>query len=186
MPDSFCIVQWKEEYYRPVKMVRRIAWAKDYFAEVFTVEGADPQLPIDWVMHFSGRRCSFPEGKSIESFSDKKPYKHISSVTACEMGAGDQTFVTVYEEEGITTHVFGLCKGQTLFGGQGPDNPSVREIPYQIERKVGGNAVFAHVISSSDGKCKVKEVKFETGMKDGKRMKIEVTKTDGIRDNLFL
>ena len=186
MPDSFCIVQWKEEYYRPVKMVRRIAWAKDFFAEVFTVEGADPQLPIDWVMHFSGRRCSFPEGKSIESFSDKKPYKHISSVTACEMGAGDQTFVTVYEEEGITTHVFGLCKGQTLFGGQGPDNPSVREIPYQIERKVGGNAVFAHVISSSDGKCKVKEVKFETGMKDGKRMKIEVTKTDGIRDNLFL
>lgn len=173
MPDSFFIVQWKEENYRPVKMVRKIAWAKDYFAEVFVVEGADPGQPIDWVMHFSGKRTCFPEGRSVECFSTKKPYKHISSVTACDMEAGDQTFEAVYEDEGVTTHVFGLCQGQTLFGGQGPDNPSVREIPYQIERKLGGTAVFAHVIASSDGECRVKEVKFETGMEAEMKGKTE-------------
>lgn len=199
MPDSFCIVQWKEEYYRPVKMVRRIAWAKDYFAEVFTVEGADPQLPIDWVMHFSGRNVSFPEGQAVERISEKKPYKHITSVTSRKMRAGEGTFVTVYEDEGITTHVFGSCQGQTLLGGQGPDNPSSSKIPYQIEREYGGTGIFAHVITSSDGECKIRRVEFETGNENeaGKdstgedrvkenRIRIEVTKADGTRDSLFM
>lgn len=185
MPDSFYIVQWKEENYRPVKMVRRLAWAGDYFAEVFVVEGADPKLPVDWVMHFSGRTVSFPEGEPVEHFSHKKPYKHLSSVTSRDMRAGGETFVAIYEDEGITTHVFGMCQGQTLFCGQGPDNPSVREIPYQIERQFGERAVFAHVITSSDGDCRVEKVKFGAGSWDGD-MRIEVTKTDGTTDELYL
>ncbi|MBE5986054.1 MAG: alginate lyase, partial [Paenibacillaceae bacterium] len=54
MPDSFTIVQWKEKHYRSVKMTRKIAWTDDYFAEVFLITGADPDLAIDWVIHVSG------------------------------------------------------------------------------------------------------------------------------------
>lgn len=184
MPDSFYIVQWSEETYRPVKMARKIAWAEDYFAEVFTVEGANPELAIDWVMHFSGKAIQFPEGEAIEHFSDKKPYKHLSAVVSHRMEGDGGTFVTAYEDEGITTHVFGLCKGQTLYGGQGPDNPSVATIPVHIERVYGGEAVFAHVITSSDKACKVESVSFKTGQ-NGQGVRIEVTKADGTKDQLF-
>lgn len=185
MPDSFYIVQWSQENYRPVKMVRRIAWADDYFAEHFVVEGADPRLSIDWVMHFSGKTVSFPQGKKVACFSEKKPYKHLSDVVSCEMERDGGTFATAYQDGGVTTHVFGLRQGQTLFGGNGPDNPSAARIPVQIERMAGGKGGFAHVITSSDGDCKVKQVTFQPGDTENE-LRIEVVKADGTVHNLIM
>ncbi len=158
MPDSFTIVQWKEEHYRSVKMTRKIAWTDDYFAEVFLVTGADPDLAIDWVMHVSGDNLLTFNGRPAEGFSIKKPFKHLHSVKGT---IADGSIVTAYQDGEVTTHVFGYGFGQTVFSAKGPDNPSISDINYRIERSFGGEAMFSHVITSSDGGCKVDAVSFE-------------------------
>lgn len=180
MPDSFTIVQWKEENYQKVRMVRKIAWAGKYFAEIFIVNGADQELPIDWVMHFSGDMIEAPEGDLMGPFSDKKPYKYLHSIKKAITGIKDsqKSVLTVYKDGEVTTHVFGMGCGQTVFCGKGPDNPSSGEINYRIERNYGGDAVFAHVISSSDGEPYVKQVEFEKS--DG-ILTVIVTETEGGR-----
>jgi len=161
MPDSFTIKQWKEEHYRSVKMVRKIAWAEDYFAEVFVVKGVEGDLPVDWVMHFSGDIVSIPESTAIENFSDKKPYRHLNSMKKADFKhAPAGCVVSVYDDGGVQTSVFSWSGGKEFYFGKGPDNPSVTEINYQIERTYGPEAVFAHVITSSRGPCFVKNVEF--------------------------
>ncbi|MEY8353204.1 heparinase II/III family protein [Lachnospiraceae bacterium 54-53] len=161
MPDSFTIVQWKEENYRTVKMVRKIAWTDDYFAEVFLVKGVENGLPVDWVMHFSGQPVSGPEGTLEESFSGRKPYVHLHSMKKAVLPAsGEAQAVFAYEDEGIRTDVFSWNPGKDIYYGKGPDNPSVSDINYQIERAYGREAVFAHVITSSQGPCLIDHVNF--------------------------
>lgn len=180
MPDSFTIVQWREENYRPVKMTRKIAWTDYYFAEVFIVKGAAPDLSIDWVMHVSGETVLAPEGQSVDVFSEKKPYKQLHSMVQTK---ADSQIVTAYKDGDVTTHIFGFGFGQTVFNGRGPDNPSVSDINYRIERSFGGEAVFAHVITSSDGECKVKAVSFEES--DGS-MSIHVMEVNGEERKILL
>ena len=160
MPDSFTIVQWNEENYRTVKMERRIAWTDDYFVELFLIGGVKPELAIDWVMHTSGVMIAGPAGLSVAVFSEKKPYKHLHDMSRSEADPANGSVITAYEDEGITTHIYGFSGGQTVFTGKGPDNPSISDINYRIERCFGGTAVFAHVITSSDGGGKVKTVDF--------------------------
>lgn len=67
----------------------------------------------------------------------------------------------VYQDGDVKTWVFGAPCRQTLFYGKGPDNPSVSDVNYQIERRFGGQAVFAHVVASGRGDCPIKSVVFE-------------------------
>ena len=62
MPDSFTIVQWKEENYRSVKMTRKIAWTDDYFARSLSRNGGRPPI---WPLTGS---CIFRE----------RPYFHLT------------------------------------------------------------------------------------------------------------
>ncbi len=162
MPDSFTIVQWQEENYRTVRMERKIAWTDDYFVEFFKVTGVPQGLPVDWVMHISGAVVSGPDGETedVEVFSEKKPFKHLHDVRRMDINGSDG-FITSCRDDQVTTHIFGAASGQTLFQAQGPDNPSVTDINYLIERSYGGTAVFAHVITSSDGPCKVDHAGFK-------------------------
>lgn len=177
MPDSFTIVQWKEEYYRTVRMERKIAWTDDYFVDVMRVKGADPSLSIDWMMHFSGELSETPKGHPVTVFSEKKPYKHLHSMQQMEADVtADQVVAMTYMDGDVTTRVLGAAWGQTVFYGRGPDNPSVSDINYQIERCFGGEAVFAHVVASGRGTCTVQSAAFERA--DGV-LKVTVTKTDG-------
>lgn len=147
MPDSFTIVAWKEENYRKVKMERKIAWTEEYFAEVFTVRGADEELPVDWIMHFSGQMQEKPEGGKREILSEKKPYKYLHDV--CQRKLPENGIYRInYEDMGVVTTVYGMAQGQELITAQGPDNPSVSAISYLIERRFGKEAVFAHVIAT--------------------------------------
>lgn len=147
MPDSFTIVAWKEENYRKVKMERKIAWTEEYFAEVFTVRGADEELPVDWIMHFSGQMQEKPEGGEREILSEKKPYKYLHDV--CQRKLPENGIYRInYEDMGVVTTVYGMAQGQELIMAQGPDNPSVSDISYLIERRFGKEAVFAHVIAT--------------------------------------
>ncbi|SET91754.1 heparinase II/III domain-containing protein [Lacrimispora sphenoides] len=171
MPDSFTIVQWKEETYRPVKMVRKIAWEEDYFAEVFQVKGAGKDLPVDWVMHFSGNRIKQPEGMEIEKFSDRKPYSYLHHMKKAKLSEDQTSVIHDYEDGGIHTRVFTWNQGLELYDGMGPDNPSISDINYQIERGYGPDLVFAHVITSSNGPCLIRNVNFSV---DGDCIVIEV------------
>lgn len=183
MPDSFTIVQWKEENYRTVRMLRKIAWTNDYFVEVFSVKGADPELPIDWGMHFSGELVSAPEGSYVETFSNKKPYKYLHSIkrTETKVGPEREAVVTAYKDGEVITHVFGMSRGQTIFCGEGPDNPSVSDVNYRIEREFGGEALFAHLITSSDGVPLVKEAAF---LETNKELMVIITEMDGTKREL--
>ncbi len=177
MPDSFTIVQWKEETYRPVKMVRKIVWEEDYFAEVFQVKGAGKDLPVDWVMHFSGNRIIQPEGMEIEKFSDRKPYCYLHHMKKAILSENQTSVIHDYEDGGIHTRVFTWNQGMELYDGMGPDNPSISDINYQIERGYGTDLVFAHVITSSNGPCLIRNVNFS---EDGDCIVIEV---EGEKDN---
>lgn len=183
MPDSFTIVQWNEECYRNVKMERRIAWAQDYFVDVMIVTGANPEDSIDWVMHVSGENTTAPEGRRAVSFSEKKPYKYLHSVIQAEENPVGETTTMVYRDGEVVTRVFGATWGQTLYYGKGPDNPSVSDINYQIERCFGGKAVYAHVVSSSIGEGTVKAVVFE--QVDG-AVEVTVTETGEVRRKIRL
>lgn len=171
MPDSFTIVQWKEETYRPVKMVRKIAWEEDYFVEVFQVKGAGKDLPVDWVMHFSGNRIIQPEGMEIEKFSDRKPYSYLHHMKKAVLSEDQTSVIHEYEDGGIHTRVFTWNQGLELYDGMGPDNPSISDINYQIERGYGPDLIFAHVITSSNGPCLIRNVNFSA---DGDGIVIEV------------
>ncbi|WP_312429645.1 heparinase II/III domain-containing protein [Lacrimispora sp.] len=171
MPDSFTIVQWKEETYRHVNMVRKIAWEEYYFAEVFQVKGAGKDIPVDWVMHFSGNRIIKPEGMEIEKFSDRKPYSYLHHMKKAILSEDQTSVIHDYEDGGIHTRVFTWNKGMELYDGMGPDNPSISDINYQIERGYGPDLVFAHVITSSNGPCLIRNVNFS---EDGDCIVIEV------------
>lgn len=179
MPDSFTIVQWNETYYKTVSMIRKIAWTDNYFAEIFVVEGVMEGVPTDWVMHFSGKIISPKEGDSIDQFADKKPYKYLHNMKQIK-----QTTTTVYDDGGIKTCVYGWDRGQAIFVGNGPDNPSVTDMNYRVERSWGRKAVFGHVIESSDGDMKINDVFFEeldncvyvtVGKADGEKQKLVFT-----------
>lgn len=161
MPDSFTIVQWKEENYRTVRMKRKIAWTEGWFAEAFWVEGAPDKLPVDWVLHISGEQKNLPVGERVEEFSRQKPYKHLHSMKRMDLkGHGENYRLLSYGDDGIHTDIFSWNQGQEIFFGKGPDNPSVSDVNYLIERSYGEQAVFAHVITAYDGSCPVKDVKF--------------------------
>lgn len=178
MPDSFTIVQWKEETYRPVKMVRKIAWEEDYFAEVFQVKGAGKDQPVDWVMHFSGNRIKQPEGMEIETFSERKPYSYLHHMKKAVLSEDQTSIIHDYEDGDIHTRVFTWNNGKELYDGIGPDNPSISDINYQIERGYGPDLVFAHVITSSNGPCLIRNVNFS---EDGDCIVIEVEGEKGGR-----
>lgn len=181
MPDSFTIVQWDEACYRTVRMERKIAWAEDYYVDVVSVTGVEPDRPIDWVMHISGENTKAPLGQPVEVFSVKKPYKYLHSMRRVEMAV--DTVIMSYQDGDVVTHVFGDSRGQTLFYGKGPDNPSVSDINYQIERCYGGQAVFAHVVASGTGECPVKAVAFRN-VNGG--VEAEVTEAGGTKRKIRL
>lgn len=183
MPDSFTIVQWNEACYRPVKMERKIAWAEDYFVDVVTVSGADPDCSIDWVMHFFGENTAAPAGAKIETFSEKKPYKYLHSMREIETNGLDETTIMTYQDGDVTTQVYGASWGQTLYYGKGPDNPSVSDINYQIERCFGGRVVYAHVVTSGVGECAVEAAVFE--QVDG-AVEVTVTEAGGVKRRIRL
>lgn len=164
MPDSFTIVQWKEEYYRPVTMRRKLAWTGRYFAEVFVADGIPEGLSADWVLHLSGKRV---EGDGLSpvleaedkgaAFSEKKPFRHLIK-EGTEAGTGDR-FHLRYRDGEVFTDLYGLKNGQETWLLTGPDNPSAGTIPYIVERRFGSRAVCAHVVDTWTGSPNVEAAK---------------------------
>ncbi len=157
MPDSFTIVQWKEENYKQVKMTRKIAWTDEYFAEAFYVSGADEELTVDWLMHVKGE-WENKQGTPMDSaFSQKKPFSHFHDVI--------QTKETMIRTcfEGITTDIYCADLGGERFVAKGYDNPSTTDLNHVIERRRGENCCYLHVVESHQKDAVIEDVSFKQG-----------------------
>lgn len=180
MPDTFTIPQWSEENYRNVCMKRKIAWAGEWFAELFFVEGVDDQQSTDWVMHISGEPEDREPGKPVMNFSAKKPYKYLEHV---EQKEKENLAVNRYEEDGIHTDLYSFVPEGAVITARGPDNPSYKKVNYVIERRYAASSLYLHVVETYKGTKNIKRVNFiETGR--GKAV-IEVEDQSGIRTIVF-
>jgi hypothetical protein len=159
MPDSFTIVQWDNESYENVKMTRKIAWVGTYFVDLFIVDGVRTEDNIDWSIHIAGeRKTAYLEEKAVPCISDKKPLKHLHKVSAMEH---TKTSCTQYQcKGGVKADLYAMKFDGKTYYGKGPDNPSISEIEYVIERKKGGKAVFFHVLESYQDQAGISQVDF--------------------------
>lgn len=171
--DSFTIAQWDEEAYRSVKMTRRIAWTRDFFAELFLVEGVTQERTIDWVMHLSGERAPVDGETPVPCLSEKKPFKHIHDVTRV---SGEEAHVYAFEENGVVTRLHSAAFGGETFLGTGLNNPSYKPMQYLIERVKAPRAMFAHVVESGRDGAKLGRVAFEWKERG---VRVEVTGEQG-------
>lgn len=182
MPDSFTIVQWNEEYYRNVRMTRKLAWTEGWFAELFYVEGVEETLTTDWVMHVGGVRKTGKKEAAAEPFSSKKPYCHLHGVVR-ENGSG-QT-VQQYADGDVCTDLYSYVPEGEVYLAAGPDNPSYLETNYRIERRRSGHSLFLHVLETYTGEKTIGQVVFREGETPGAHACIEVTDTKGIHRIVF-
>lgn len=199
MPDSFTIVQWDKESYQHVSMVRKIAWGPDFFVDLFCVSGVEENRSIDWGLHIDGeivedemtkRDDAVVENeqysRGINSFSEKKPWKHLRDVKIrpCQKNSwmktkydhGDQIYSTLFSY---------VPEDVTVFAAKGPDNPSFRDLTYQIERSCEEKAVFLHVMQtfeeSESGGC-IKQVEL---IKKDDLFTIRLIRDIGVQDIEF-
>ncbi|MCA5010692.1 hypothetical protein HP393_19745, partial [Clostridioides difficile] len=107
----------------------------------------------------------------IKKFSDRKPYSYLHHMKKAVLSENQTSVIHDYVDGGIHTRVFTWNQGMELYDGMGPDNPSISDINYQIERGYGPDLVFAHVITSSNGPCLIRNVNFS---EDGDCIVIEV------------
>jgi hypothetical protein len=72
-----------------------------------------------------------------------------------------------------------MGNGQTVITAKGPDNPSVQELNYLLERRTGERVLAVHIIESWKEEEVIKGVSFQT---DGKRFNIEIQETAGKKE----
>lgn len=144
--DSHTRVEWDEESYKGVTMRRIILWYEDYFIEVFKVDGVKNHS-IDWVLHVAGELDkNLSEAKSIENFSDKKPFKYIKNVKAIP-NTGMVKSTWHFDKCDFNLYSFSSNKGDIHYG-EGPNNPSTNDISYIINRVIGENNLFVNVFEA--------------------------------------
>lgn len=182
MPDSFTIVQWNADHYKKVKMTRKLAWAKGWFAELFFVEGVEEPLTTDWVMHLGGRRQDRGSGSPTELFSSKNPYAYLKAVTQ-EQERG-QT-IHRFADGDVCTDLYSYVTEGEVYMAEGPDNPSYLHTNYRIERRRGSSSLYLHVLETYMGEKSIEQVVFKEGEAPGAHACIEVKDADGVHRVIF-
>lgn len=154
MPDSFTIVQWSEENYRTVKMHRQIIWTEHYFIDVLWADGLPEDKTSDWSFHINGEMISEHINGKIEkeellpqNYFEKKPLKYLHDAKLQELSTGS-IYKKTYQAEKCSTSVYGFGDGQQVITAKGPDNPSMKELNYLIERRMTSKMSAVHVIES--------------------------------------
>lgn len=146
--DSHTRVEWDEKSYRGVKMRRIILWHDEYFIEVFKVSGVK-NLSIDWVLHVGGslrEHCGTEEFQGV--FSSRKPFKYLKNVMSLKP---ERMIKGTWSFDKCDFTLYSLCaNSNTVFYAEGPDNPSVRDISYMINRVVGDEALFVNVFEAHE------------------------------------
>lgn len=182
LPDSFVIKQWNEESYRGVSMRRMLHWRGGYFVDVFTVD-APNELAKDWILHVDGvlltTNAAAPENvRVLERINDKNPQQHLHDITVAKQSGivknvydcGEDTYLAVYA----------LADGKEMLYASGPDNPSVKDICYLMERTKDKKTVFVNIIEAfRKGEEQIQSV--QTAMSEEK-VTVTVCRTDGTKE----
>lgn len=167
MPDSFTIVQWSEKNYKTVKMRRKIIWTDQYWIDVFLADGVQKELYSDWIFHIAGEKMeektnrdeTEEEGLPQDYFT-KKPLKYLHDGKMRKIQPGS-VYKNVYQTENCRTSIYGMGNGQTVITAKGPDNPSVQELNYLIERRTEDSVLAVHVVESWKEEEVIKDVSFQ-------------------------
>ena len=142
--DSFTVVQWNEDVYRNAFFRRHITWYSDFFIDCFDVH-TPSEKDIDWVLHVRGERLPTASTATHPTLYTHGPGQYMHSFEKCHKAEAIlPTTWRISPDVFLTTHT--LTRGSEAFYALGPDNPSVRDIPYLIQRTQGTQARFINVI----------------------------------------
>jgi hypothetical protein len=143
--DSHTIVQWDKPSYEGVTMRRIILWCEQYFIEVFKVDGVR-ESSIDWVLHVPGKLGPNSAIAYPGVFSIKKPFKYLKNVqTLQQTGVVKSNWLL----QNCRFNLYSYCIGiNQLYYGDAPDNPSIRDISYFINRVNGKEALFVNLFEA--------------------------------------
>lgn len=157
--ESHTRVEWDVDSYKDVSMRRIIIWCGDYFIEVFKVDGVSSKS-IDWVLHVCG--CMEPHSRALKSgdvLSNKKPFRYIKDITYIN-NPGKTISTWNLGDTRLNLYSFNP-DSNTVYFGQGPDNPSISDISYIINRVTGNGTIYLNVFEAyKKGKQVVKDVEF--------------------------
>lgn len=146
MPDMFVIRQWTDESYAGVRMRRIIRWFDAYFVDVFLVD-APNDLAKDWILHVDGVRISqASEDAPRDRLSDRDPMRHLHDVfTTCRGGVITHRYDC---GDDVLLDVHAYAEGKETIFALGPDNPSVKDISYLIQRTYDKKTVYVNTIEA--------------------------------------
>ncbi|MBE7027260.1 MAG: alginate lyase family protein [Ruminococcaceae bacterium] len=158
MPDSFTIKQWCDESYEGVTMKRRVHWFDKYFVDIFTVE-SDNDLHKDWTLHINGELVNKPENatKLDKIADDGKPQSYLNNISTVE-GEGVMRFDYDCGECKLSIHSF--ASGKDVIFAKGPNNPSIDEISYIIQRTNAKNVTYINVVEAYKDDAVVESVQY--------------------------
>lgn len=151
--DSLTIPQWSDEAYAGAVFRRHITWYGDFFVDCFDVQTEAPRT-IDWMLHVRGARmdtedtypCAQPlYAEGAGTYLHDATLRHVDAPIA----------VTTWQAgDGICLQAHALiAQGTAMHYALGPDNPSVSDLSYLVERVKGTRARFVHVICAyAEGK----------------------------------
>ena len=149
MLDSFTIKQWSDEAYAGAVFRRNVRWYGDFFVDCFDVTLPEAR-EIVWTLHGKGtlEHTPAPCGH-MPKWAWEGPGQYLQGVTMHEPESAVLRF-SWQTEGGNCLDVFPVTEAQTQYAtAHGPDNPSVKTLPYLLEKKLGMAARFVNVICAS-------------------------------------
>lgn len=154
--DSHTRVEWDVESYKDVYMRRIILWCGNYYIEVFVVKGPKDQS-IDWVTSIGGKLTNTKEFLSHKDFfSHKKPLKYLHDVRYIQE-PGIVMTDWEFEKCNFRIHTY-MTQENTLYYAQGPNNPSINDISFLVNRVKGGEAIYVNVYEAYTKEPMIKKV----------------------------
>jgi hypothetical protein len=132
-----------------VEFRRFIAWYPEFFVDIFKVE-APRDCVIDYTLHARGERLKQAGVNTVPvSWDAEGPSQFFHSAVKAEPGNG--TLRTAWRLNGghCLEALSLLQDGGKCYYLLGPDNPSVSDLSYMIQRKTGKSALFLNVVSVS-------------------------------------
>lgn len=145
--DSYTIKQWSDEAYQNAVLRRHIQWYGDFFVDCFDVIAPGAQT-IDWTLHVRGeRREDMPKTRPARArWAQAGPGQFLREVSQYT-GGGGIVKAGWNIDENVRMDLYTLLDGDIgLYYALGPDNPSISELSYALQRVQGTRARFVNVL----------------------------------------
>lgn len=183
MIDTHTSVEWNTQSYQNVSMRRVILWCDGYFIEVCQVKSKKERI-VDWVLHVAGELELSSKMKDLKRvFSNKKPFKYLKEVKYIENPGNVKT---TWKLNNCDFNLYSYSgNNNTLYFGNAPDNPSVKDVSYFINRVKGNGGLFINVFEASHKKTSL--IKFVNFNVVANNIEVVVNITNNVKKyNIFI